>query len=94
MYLDYLDSPIGVVEIHASEEGVTRVGFVSERVGAVSPNNHKDQCKQQLKEYFSGLRQTFDLSLAQEGTAFQQSVWQQLLMIPFGKSAAYRGDRE
>ena len=32
---------------------------------------------------------TFDLPLAPGGTAFQQSVWDQLLKIPYGETTSY-----
>lgn len=44
---------------------------------------------QQLSEYFVGNRQQFDLQIAPQGTIFQQSVWQELRKIPFGKTASY-----
>jgi len=43
----------------------------------------------QLREYFAGSRQAFDLPLAGNGTAFQQQVWQQLCAIPFGQTQSY-----
>lgn len=43
----------------------------------------------QLAEYFAGRRQIFDLPLEFRGTAFQQSVWQALLTIPFGETRSY-----
>jgi methylated-DNA-[protein]-cysteine S-methyltransferase len=44
---------------------------------------------QQITEYFEGRRQTFDLPLAFEGTAFQKMVWQALQNIPFGQTVSY-----
>lgn len=44
----------------------------------------------QLQTYFSGKLQQFDLPLdLSAGTAFQQSVWQGLLKIPFGTTTSY-----
>jgi methylated-DNA-[protein]-cysteine S-methyltransferase len=43
----------------------------------------------QLTEYFAGERSEFDLPLRPEGTAFQQRVWEQLQMIPFGEVTSY-----
>ena len=43
----------------------------------------------QLDEYFKGERQHFDIPLLMVGTAFQKSVWNELLQIPFGKTASY-----
>jgi methylated-DNA-[protein]-cysteine S-methyltransferase len=44
----------------------------------------------QLQEYFSGQRQSFDLPLSPEGTAFQQQVWKALQTIKFGKAISYK----
>lgn len=44
----------------------------------------------ELEEYFSGTRQTFDLPLAPQGTAFQRRVWEALRRIPYGETATYR----
>lgn len=43
----------------------------------------------QLREYFAGVRTSFDVPLAPEGTAFQQAVWAQLRLIPYGQTASY-----
>ncbi|MGO2696788.1 methylated-DNA--[protein]-cysteine S-methyltransferase, partial [Bavariicoccus seileri] len=45
--------------------------------------------KAQLKDYFTGHSTAFDVPLRLTGTAFQKSVWQQLLKIPYGKAASY-----
>ena len=42
-----------------------------------------------MDEYFKGQRTTFDLPVRQHGTAFQQSVWNVLTEIPFGKTVSY-----
>ena len=43
----------------------------------------------QLTEYFSGKRQTFELELAPRGTPFQLAVWNALLAIPYGDTISY-----
>ncbi|HAL40009.1 MAG TPA: cysteine methyltransferase, partial [Polaromonas sp.] len=41
-------------------------------------------------EYFAGQRNRFEVPLDLAcGTAFQQSVWQALLAIPYGRTASY-----
>src|SRR5262249_60006260 len=45
--------------------------------------------ERQLGEYFAGRRKVFDLELDFAGTAFQKSVWQALLTIPFGETRSY-----
>jgi len=43
----------------------------------------------QLDEYFAYERKIFDIPLLFTGTEFQQSVWQELLNIPYGKTVSY-----
>jgi methylated-DNA-[protein]-cysteine S-methyltransferase len=48
------------------------------------------ETQQQLKAYLEGKLQQFDVPLdLSAGTEFQQSVWQALLKIPFGKTTSY-----
>jgi len=44
----------------------------------------------ELAEYFAGRRHKFNFSLAPEGTAFQQKVWQAVYEIPFGQVTTYQ----
>jgi len=43
----------------------------------------------QLRAYFAGDLQDFDLPLRPEGTAFQQRVWTELRAIGYGTTASY-----
>ena len=43
----------------------------------------------QLEQYFTGERQTFELPLKLEGTAFQQRVWHALQHLPYGQRTTY-----
>lgn len=43
----------------------------------------------QLGEWFSGQRKTFDLPLVTAGTPFQQEVWRALLDLSFGQTCSY-----
>lgn len=43
----------------------------------------------QLEEYFAKKRNEFALPLRFAGTEFQQSVWNELLKIPYGKTESY-----
>src|SRR5207248_1063778 len=49
-----------------------------------------EQAARQLAEYFDGRRDSFDLPLAAEGTAFQREVWSALQEIPFGQTRSYQ----
>ena len=89
IFIDHLSSDIGLIEITATETGITSVYFVDQAQTPVTPNEHTDQCKLQLGEYLNNKRQNFDLSFDQHGTEFQCQVWQALLTIPFGQVVSY-----
>ena len=48
------------------------------------------EAAKQLQEYFNKQRTSFTLPLAMEGSEFQLKVWNQLLKIPYGKTATYQ----
>ena len=43
----------------------------------------------QLKDYFAGKLEAFDLPLDPQGTPFQQKVWKLLCDIPYGETISY-----
>ncbi len=90
MYIDYMETPIGAIEIQASNNGITKLIFPKSTNSTVYKNELTNHCKQQLKEYFDGKRSVFDLPLDQRGTDFQKAVWAALLKIPFGQVVTYR----
>lgn len=45
--------------------------------------------RDQLAEYFTGQRETFEVPLDLRGSDFQLKVWRQLLHIPYGKLRTY-----
>ena len=47
------------------------------------------ETRKQLDEYFDMKRKIFDIPLLMIGTAFQKSVQEALLKIPYGKTASY-----
>jgi methylated-DNA-[protein]-cysteine S-methyltransferase len=85
----YVDSPVGLLEIQCTEEGVRSVNFVEKRVYETDENEHVQLVIKQLTEYFAGKRKVFDMPFDLEGTPFQQRVWQALLTVPFGKTRSY-----
>lgn len=48
------------------------------------------QCYQELKQYFSKERTTFDVPFQIEGTDFQQIVYRELLNIEYGTVISYK----
>ena len=57
-------------------------------------NSHILNLKNQLAEYFQGVRKVFDLQLILPGTIFQQMVWNELLSIPYGTTRTYMEQAE
>lgn len=53
------------------------------------PHGVLDTAEEQLDEYFSGTRHTFDLPLAPMGTDFQRAAWFALMDIPYGETTSY-----
>ena len=88
MYQDYFESPIGIIEIKASENNIIALDFC-ETPSSSTPSPILDSAKFQLNEYFKGTRQLFDLKIKLYGTDFQRSVWKKLLNIPYGQTCSY-----
>ena len=47
------------------------------------------EARTQLREWFAGERQAFDVDLAPVGTPFQRRVWAALAAIPYGETRTY-----
>jgi methylated-DNA-[protein]-cysteine S-methyltransferase len=87
----YYHSPIGTLIVTGSEEGISSIDFHDGETAAGTgsiPSSLQD-CIQQFDEYFSGARKEFTLRLAIEGSEFERRVWNELLKIPFGRTASY-----
>jgi methylated-DNA-[protein]-cysteine S-methyltransferase len=89
MYVDYYESPIGLIEIKADEGSVYEINRVTEMALASAPNKLTDLAIIELREYFAGSRTVFTLPLDPKGTDFQKKVWAELLTIPFGEKTTY-----
>ncbi len=86
----YYKSPIGLIEIAGTEDAVTSVEFMfSNPDEHYESNECVEKCAKQLDEYFHGKRKEFELNLEQEGTEFQNKVWNELMKIPFGETVSY-----
>ena len=81
--------------LSATDAALSYVGFVeaeklpSPQFVATAPNAILLETVRQLNAYFEGKLQVFDLPLLPEGTAFQQRVWQEIVKVPYGKTASY-----
>ncbi len=87
----YIPSPLGPIRIQSNGQVVSAIEFLKENED-VSDEKADDLCTAaaaQLQEYFAGSRLAFDFPFLQNGTAFQQKVWAQLLRIHCGKTISY-----
>jgi methylated-DNA-[protein]-cysteine S-methyltransferase len=87
-----LDTPLGLLRLVSDGTALVRIEFPDQHGsdGEAKTDAVLQQCEQQLREYFAGERQTFQLPLAASGTEFQQRVWAALRDIPFGELRSYR----
>ena len=101
-YAKVIDSPLGPIMLTA--DGINLTGLYLDDSAAVharieNSSGHTllegtdldifSAAAVQLDEYFAAERRDFDLPLAPAGTAFQRSVWQGLLDIPYGETSGY-----
>lgn len=85
-------SPVGELLLAADDEGLTSVSFTPHPpVAGERADDHPvlRAAVQQLDEYFSRDRKSFELPLAPRGSAFRQQVWAALRDIPYGSTTTY-----
>ena len=98
-------SPIGPMFACATEKGIclleftdrrmleTEFGDLQKRLNAVilhGENEHLEQMRKELAEYFEGKRKKFDVPLHMPGTDFQRDVWKALTKIGYGETRSYQ----
>ena len=92
-----LASPVGELKLVANGSRLAAILWENDKPGRVrlgpmseAPDNPiLMRTAQQLREYFAGRRNRFDLDLDFAGTEFQKKVWAALLTIPFGETRSY-----
>ncbi|MFC5501198.1 methylated-DNA--[protein]-cysteine S-methyltransferase [Lysinimonas soli] len=93
-HLRRLASPIGRIEVVGNGEAIVSLSIEHEgRLpwdGVPEQSDPVlDRAVEQLEQYFAGHRKDFDLPLSLAGTAFQLSVWEQLVELDFGEVVSY-----
>ena len=90
------NSPIGILQISEVDGKITNLNLYRETVqhthgqtGRTQRSGLLQEACLQLDEYFRGKRKQFDLPLKYTGTSFQESVWRELLNIPYGETRSY-----
>lgn len=91
LFTDRLDSPIGELRVAVDLQGrLVRLDLPPfPALAAVPDATRCAHVLAQLRQYFAGTRQQFELELAPVGTPFQQRAWQALRRIPFGSTCSY-----
>jgi methylated-DNA-[protein]-cysteine S-methyltransferase len=96
-----MQSPVGELRLTHARQGLTNIFFHGAASGRGRAGRAPERSEwltdpapfaavvRQLQEYFDGERRSFDLPLAPQGTAFQQSVWRELQRIPYGQTVSY-----
>ncbi len=104
IWINRVNTPLGSMIMGVSDNGLSLLEFAERRMldtqlkrlrlelGRVFlPGEHPlmSQVQTQLNAYFDGHLQEFSIPLQASGTAFQESVWQVLLKIPYGQMLSY-----
>src|SRR5258708_4656922 len=90
-------SPIDDLLLVADESALTGLYFAncdhiparSKRWSLNAQHPVLQQAARQLAEYFAGKRKSFSLPLRLAGTDFQQRVWREIALIPYGETINY-----
>ena len=97
MYYKWIDSPLGALLMTSDGRSLTGLYIEGQKHFPEQTEDWReaehvavfDQVQEQLTEYFTHQRQTFNLPLDPHGTDFQKQVWQHLRQIPFGETISY-----
>ncbi len=99
-----METPLGPMYACATSKGICLLEFtdrkmletefkiIKKKLNAdiiYGVNPHLDELKVQLEEYFSAIRKEFSIPLDPIGTDFQKQVWEELALIPYGKTRSY-----
>ena len=91
----FFQSPVGVLLLAADAGGLREIKFQKNGRAACADSSWIEdvaalgEAIRQLRDYFAGKREDFDLALAPRGTPFQQKVWKELCRIPYGETISY-----
>ena len=90
-FRSYVHSPIGTIEIQATQTHIHSVVFIEsdEQVRQPISNELTNLCEIQLSAYFAGTLKKFDLPTRQEGSPFMLEVLESVKKIPYGNTKSY-----
>ena len=87
LYASVTETPVGKIKITADDELILSIDFTDDAPAA--GNALCERAAEELREYFSGKRKTFDLPLKKASSAFAQRIYEEAMKIPFGETASY-----
>ncbi|MFJ4145048.1 methylated-DNA--[protein]-cysteine S-methyltransferase [Pseudomonas sp. NPDC089734] len=90
-------TPLGDMALRAEDDALTGVYFVGQKyfpdLLILPDDQHVPRvirlAQEQLTEFFSGERRSFEVPLRFRGTPFQEQVWRELARIPYGEVLSY-----
>lgn len=92
------DTPLGPIRLAAGDDALLALDWidpadVAEAMLATEAGPQAarilDETEAQLRRYFAGELDRFDLPLAPAGTEFRRAVWTAMLDIPYGETETY-----
>jgi len=102
--MDWIDTPLGPMLAIADDRHLHMLEFVERKSLQEHVDRYRKHfnatvlpgdtpalklIRQELKDYFAGRKLTFKSKIAEAGTDFQQSVWDELRRIPPGETRSY-----
>ena len=93
MKIIFYRTDMGIFKIAEDGIGITELEIVDEKLTQGVDTAETPLLKEaveQLEEYLSGERESFDLPLNPKGTEFQKKVWNVLKTIPYGETRSYK----
>jgi len=90
MFVGYYNSPIGIIEIIATDNAVISIDFINIKEKHENLNDLIIIVQKELTEYFNKKRKRFSFAFELKGTEFQKKIWKYLLNIPYGKTLSYK----
>ena len=89
-HIHIIPTPVGALTIIGDEHSVNTLTFREGKLPTQEPlPDIMRQCLEEMEAYFAGSLRTFTFPIAQPGTEFQQTVWQQLRDIPYAQTISY-----
>ena len=82
-----LESPVGPLTLIERDGAIVALDW--DRSGAEVATGVLGDAVSQLKEYFAGDRQSFEVPLKPRGSEFQQKFYAALCAIPYGETRTY-----